>query len=175
MPRSPPGVYSGPPAATNTVSSSRGSITIRAIRCDPSRPVCLQVRPPFLDTNTPSPAYVELPPPGLASPVPTQIVPSLSTATAPAPCGRSSGHTDAKVPPASVLFHTPPDAAVAYSVSCCVGSTARPVMRPPTFVGPTSSQRARRRFAVAFASGVGGGAPPPPPDSPSAPPRLPSV
>jgi hypothetical protein len=87
----------------------------------------------------PVPPNVMLPPPGLSSPVPAQIAPSLPMAIAPIDCDASSGHAFCSVAPASVVFHTPPVAAATYTVSGLSGSMARSASRPPMFVGPSSS------------------------------------
>ena len=58
--------------------------------------------------------------------------------------GRSSetGTKDAARLVAFSLFHTPPSAAVKYTMSGFVGWIAIPVRRPPMLAGPTFTQEA---------------------------------
>jgi hypothetical protein len=86
----------------------------------------------------PVPPNVMLPPPGLSSPFPAQIVPVGPIAIAPIDCEASPGHAAWSVAPPSLAFHTPPVAAVTYTVS--PAATARSVRRPPMLVGPSSAQ-----------------------------------
>src|SRR6266508_6013130 len=86
-----------------------------------------------------------LPPPGPASPVPANRVPSGPMARAPIGCGLPSGQLEANVTPPSTLFHTPPVAAAAYSVFATLGSAAMSRIRPPMFVGPIECHRADDR------------------------------
>src|SRR6266542_4592445 len=93
-----------------------------------------------------------LPPPGPASPVPANRVPSGPMAMAPIGCGLPPGQLEANVAPPSTLFHTPPVAAAAYSVFATLGSAAMSRIRPPMFVGPIechgAEDRAGSRAAV---------------------------
>src|SRR5437764_8257660 len=82
-PRWPPGLYRSPEAAAKTCLGFVGSTAIRPNALVFRRPVFTQLLPPSVDRYTPSPPYVTLPPPGFASPVPAQSVPSDPCASAP--------------------------------------------------------------------------------------------
>src|SRR5436190_7241019 len=86
-----------------------------------------------------------LPPPGPASPVPANRVPSEPMAIAPIGCGLASGQLEVNVVPPSTLFHTPPVAAATYRVFASLGSGATSRIRPPMFVGPIERHRADAR------------------------------
>src|SRR5438309_1317926 len=114
-PRTPPGTNRLPAAAAKIRFGLVGSTASRPMRSLPVRPAGAQVVPPSVDRNTPLPGNVTLPPPGLPSPVPAYRVPLGVIARAPIDGVTVVGHALLKVRPASVLRHTPPVAAPAYT------------------------------------------------------------
>src|SRR5947208_1063308 len=136
-PRTPPGTKRLPAAAAKILFGLVGSMASRPMRSLPASPAGCQVVPPSIERNTPLPGNVTLPPPGLPSPVPANRVPPGVIARAPIDGVTVAGHARANVRPASVLRHTPPVAAPAYTVSGRAGSTTRSVTRPPTLAGPS--------------------------------------
>src|SRR5687767_12045099 len=70
-PRSPPGTKRLPAEATNTRLGFAGSTAIRPMAPEVGNPIDCHVAPPSLERYMPVPPQTMLPPPGLASPVPT--------------------------------------------------------------------------------------------------------
>src|SRR2546421_12101245 len=147
-PRTPPGRKRLPGAAAKSGFGLVGWMASRPMRSVPASPAGAQVLPPSVERNTPLPGNVTLPPPGLPSPVPANRVPPGVIARAPIDGVTVAGHARANVRPASVLRHTPPVAAPAYTVSGRTGSTTRSVTRPPTLAGPSGCHEAAARPAA---------------------------
>src|SRR5947199_7216440 len=147
-PRTPPGTNRLPAAAAKIRLGLVGSMASRPMRSLPASPADAQVVPPSVDRNTPLPGNVTLPPPGLPSPVPAYRVPLGVIARAPIDGVTVAGQALLKVRPASVLRHTPPVAAPAYTVSGRTGSTTRSVTRPPILAGPSGCHAAAARPAA---------------------------
>src|SRR5437868_3194664 len=102
-------------------------MTTRPMCCVSFRPMFRQDLPPSMDLYTPSPHETLLR--GLASPVPTQTMSGLDGATATSPMEEVPwcSKTAAQVVPASVLFHTPPEAAATYIRFALPAATATAV------------------------------------------------
>src|SRR5437763_9521294 len=147
-PRTPPGTNRLPAAAAKIRLGLVGSMASRPVRSLPASPAGAQVVPPSVDRNTPLPGNVTPPPPGLPSPVPAYRVPLGVIARAPIDGVTVVGHALLKVRPASVLRHTPPVAAPAYTVSGRTGSTTRSVTRPPMLAGPSGCHAGAARLAA---------------------------
>src|SRR5512146_820145 len=116
MPRSPPEPNNGPVAATSTVLSSLGSMTIRLMCLDSRSPTFVNVLPPSVDFQTPSPHDVlwRL----FDSPVPTQTTSGFDcdTVTSPIDMRPWSSKIGVSTAPLLVVFHTPPCAAPTYQI-----------------------------------------------------------
>src|SRR5215467_2786397 len=136
MPRSPPGPKIEPTAATSTTSSFDGSMRMRLMCFEFVRPTFVNVLPPSVDFQTPSPQDVvwRL----FASPEPTQITSGFccDTVTSPIASKPLSCKSGVKLAPLLVVFHTPPCAVPTYQIAVFFSYTARSEMRPDIIAGP---------------------------------------
>ncbi len=96
----------------------------------------VQVVPPSLERNMPSPGWNSL----NSSPVPASSVPLASRAIAPTASDPGNSPIAAQLLPPSLLCQRPPPAAP--TIRCCAfaGSIQMALMRPPTLPGPISVQ-----------------------------------
>src|SRR5688572_7311181 len=123
-----------------------------------SRPIAVKVLPPSTDLKTPQPGITELR--GFASPVPIQTI-ELSEgaiATSPIEAVGPDSKTGAKVMPLFSVRQRPPLAAATKKVLGRRGSTARSLMRPPMFTGPSARQCCSAKRSGDQPASAGGGA-----------------